>query len=119
MNVDTAVHPRPQLTRDRWTDLSGTWEFAYDDGDVGVDAHWYDRGDPFDRSICVPFPPESPASGVGEVGFHPVVWYRRTFTAPQRPGERLLLHFGAVDYRAAVWVNGRLVVTHEGCPTPF
>jgi len=119
--LDT-LHPRPQLTRERWTDLSGPWGFAYDDDWRGLDEGWQDRADAFDRTIEVPFPPESPASGIADPGFHPVVWYRRSFRtedAGLRPGERLLVHFGAVDYRASVWVNGRLVVTHEGGHTPF
>jgi beta-galactosidase/beta-glucuronidase len=99
------THPRPQLTRARWTDLCGEWQFSFDD-------------DVFDRTIMVPFPPESKASGIAETGYHPVLWYRRTFTAD--PGQdRLLLHFGAVDYRAKVWVNGVLVAEHEGGHTPF
>ncbi|CAA9534596.1 MAG: GH2, partial [uncultured Thermomicrobiales bacterium] len=74
----------------------------------------------FDRAITVPFPPESAASGIHDPAFHPVVWYRRTFDVDQvdRP-ERLRLHFGAVDYRAEVWVNGCLVARHEGGQTPF
>jgi beta-galactosidase/beta-glucuronidase len=72
----------------------------------------------------VPYPPESPASGVGVTQFHPVVWYRRTLsTAEMLPAglgdRRLLLHFGAVDYRATVWLNGHLVATHVGGQTPF
>ena len=113
-------HPRPQLTRPDWTDLSGPWGFAYDDGDVGLDERWSERDDVFDRVITVPFPPESPASGIGDRDFHPVVWYRRTVRRrPRRRAMRLLLHFGAVDYRASVWVNGRLVAEHEGGHTPF
>ncbi len=114
------IHPRPQLTRARWTDLGGPWGFAHDDGDTGVDAGWFERADVFDRQIVVPFPPESRASGIGDRAFHPVVWYRRTFSVPPEDREgRLLLHFGAVDYRAQVWVNGRLVAIHEGGHTPF
>jgi beta-galactosidase/beta-glucuronidase len=114
------LHPRPQLTRDQWTDLCGTWGFAYDDDGVGLQENWPERSDVFDRTIVVPFPPESRASGIADPGFHPVVWYRRTFNLPvsDRP-DRLLLHFGAVDYCARVWVNGRLVVEHEGGHTPF
>jgi beta-galactosidase/beta-glucuronidase len=113
-------HPRTQLARERWTDLSGPWGFAYDDADVGLRQGWPERSDVFDRTITVPFPPESRASGIGDPSPHPVVWYRREFQAPPRePGERLLLHFGAVDYRAQVWVNGRLVAQHEGGHTPF
>jgi beta-galactosidase/beta-glucuronidase len=120
-------YPRPQLVRDRWTDLTGTWQFGYDADDVGLDEHWYALDDVadrkiFDRDIRVPYPPESPASGVGERGYHRVVWYRRTFEradAGDRPGERVVLRLGAVDYRATVWVNGCLVAEHEGGHTPF
>ena len=104
------LHPRPQLSRARWIDLSGPWGFAYDDADVGLDECWFERPDPFDRTVIVPFPPESSASGIGDPGYHPVVWYRRTVeVAPTDRREQLMLHFGAVDYRADVWVNGRLV----------
>ena len=119
---DGPLHPRPQLTRARWTDLCGPWGFAFDPRDAGLDEHWHEREDVFDRTIVVPFPPESPASGIDERGYNPVVWYRRTFRTEDtgvQPGERLLLHFGAVDYRARVWVDGRLVAVHEGGHTPF
>ncbi|MDP9417807.1 MAG: glycoside hydrolase family 2 [Actinomycetota bacterium] len=115
-----ALHPRPQLARPRWTDLSGTWQFAYDDQDVGLDSRWHERTDVFHATIQVPYPPESAASGVGDPGYHPVVWYRRVVEVPELDsGERLLLHFGAVDYRARVWANGALVASHEGGHTPF
>ncbi len=114
------THPRPQRARPRWIDLTGPWAFAYDDANVGLDRAWTDRAEVYDRTIIVPFPPESRASGIHDTSFHPVVWYRRTFhvAAEDRQG-RLLLHFGAVDYRARVWVNGQLVATHEGGHTPF
>jgi len=111
------MHPRPQLTRENWQDLCGDWEFAHDDEDTGVLAGWWRGDQPFDRVITVPFPPESAASGVHDPAPHPIVWYRRTFTAPE--GERLLLHFGAVDYRARVWVNGTEVASHIGGSAPF
>jgi beta-galactosidase/beta-glucuronidase len=113
------VHPRPQLTRPGWEELDGSWGFAFDDGEAGIVEHWQRREDVFDHAIQVPFPFESPASGIADTGFHPVVWYRRAVTASARPGHRLLLHFGAVDYRAHVWVNGRAVAYHEGGHTPF
>ncbi len=114
------MHPRPQLTRERWTDLCGPWGFASDDSDTGVRDGWVTSPEPFNRTIIVPFPPESRASGIGEPGFHPVVWYRRTFrVAPENRTGRWLLHFGAVDYRATVWVNGSQVAEHEGGHTPF
>ena len=115
-----AAHPRSQLRRDDWIDLRGPWGFAIDDADVGLDAHWELKPEVFDRTILVPFPPKSPASGVKERGFHPVVWYRRTVDLPvERRSARTRLHFGAVDYAARVWVNGRLAGSHEGGHTPF
>ena len=116
---EAQLHPRPRLTRERWVDLCGTWQFAHDDANQGLDARWQDHAEPFTREIVVPFPPESELSGIGDTGYHPVVWYRRTFAAPQNSGERLILHFGAVDYSARVWVNGQLVATHEGGHSPF
>ncbi len=114
------LHPRPQLTRQHWTDLCGPWRFAFDAIDIGVAQGWFARDDAFARTIVVPFPPESPASGIGDPAPHPVVWYRRTFAVPDedRAGG-LLLHFGAVDYRATVWLNGHRVAEHEGGHTPF
>lgn len=114
------LHPQPLLARAGWTDLCGRWGFAHDDDDIGLVEHWQGRADVFTRSIDVPFPPEAPASGIGATGYHPVVWYRRAVADPRpRPRERVILHFGAVDYRARVWVNSRLVAFHEGGQTPF
>ncbi|HEY8283089.1 MAG TPA: sugar-binding domain-containing protein, partial [Chloroflexota bacterium] len=114
------LHPTPQHARTRWVDLCGSWGFAHDDRNQGLDQGWPGRHDVFDRQITVPFPPESPASGIGDTGYHPVAWYRRAFSAAcRKPHERLLLHCGAIDYRAQVWVNGHLVATHEGGQTPF
>ena len=118
--MEQASHPRPQIRRARWTDLTGAWGFAFDDDDRGLAERWQDRAEVFDRTIQVPYPPESKASGVHDTGFHPVVWYRRVFTlAPAERPAQLRLWFGAVDYRAKVWVNGRLAAEHEGGHTPF
>lgn len=124
------IYPRPQLMRDHWTDLCGTWSFLWDDDDAGLDARWY-TGWPEGRdcAIRVPFPPESELSGIHETGYHPVAWYRRSFGREQLEqagwspengsGRRVLLHCNAVDYRADVWVNGEHVGTHTGGHTPF
>jgi beta-galactosidase/beta-glucuronidase len=116
---DAPLHPRPRLTRERWTDLSGAWQFGYDDADEGLDNRWFEHPERFDRTITVPFAPEAELSGIGDKGFHPYLWYRKTFTERPDAGGRLLLHFGAVDYKAHVWVNGSLVATHEGGHSPF
>ncbi|WP_419992584.1 sugar-binding domain-containing protein [Streptomyces boninensis] len=122
-HLDAAGHPRPQLIRDPdWHDLSGPWQFAHDDEDMGRSGRWMDPEvtEPFTGTITVPYPPESKASGVQDTAFHPVLWYRRTIEAAKpAAGRRLLLHFGAVDYRAEVWLNGRLVGQHEGGHTGF
>ncbi|MFE1928843.1 sugar-binding domain-containing protein [Streptomyces sp. NPDC059474] len=122
-HLDAAGHPRPQLIRDPdWRDLGGPWEFAHDDEDRGRAGRWMDPATsaPFTGTVTVPYPPESAASGVADTAFHPVLWYRRTIDVT-RPaaGRRLLLHFGAVDHRAEVWLNGRLVGQHEGGHTGF
>ena len=96
------------MARERWRLLDGEWDFAYDD------AERYQRpiDVPFDRKIHVPFPPESRASGIGDPGFHAVVWYRlRVTIEPEERQARLLLHFGAVDYDGA-----GLRVMHDALP---
>jgi len=115
-----AVHdyPRPQLRRAGWTDLCGTWAFAHDDEDLGIERRWSSTG-AFDRRIQVPYPPESSLSRVHDSGFHPRVWYARRFDCSCPAGHRALLHFGAVDYRSSVWVNGKLVAQNEGGHVPF
>lgn len=118
------TYPRPQLVRPTWASLDGPWGFTADDADQGRDLEWWSSERPFQATIQVPFPPEAPASGIGDRDFHPVVWYRREITADDvrragGTGERLLLHFGAVDYRADVWLGGRYVGRHEGGHTPF
>jgi len=114
-------YPRPQLVRPSWTDLGGEWDLRFDDDDDGLRAKWFAPATAitFDRTITVPYPPESPASGIGDTGFHPVVWYRRSITRPTTEGGRTLLHFGAVDYRCSVWLDGTLLGHHEGGHTPF
>jgi hypothetical protein len=114
------LHPRPQLRREHWIDLCGGWGFTFDDEDQGLGKRLFDQAEPFDREIVVPFPPESKLSGVHDTGFHPVVWYRREVQVDDTDRrDRLVIHFGAVDYKATVWVNGRMAVEHVGGQTPF
>jgi len=109
-------YPRPQLERAEWFCLDGEWEFALD-----AEATWKLPSEPrWDRRIRVPFSPETRASGVGDTGFYRACWYRRQFEAPRlRPGERLVLHCAAIDYRGTVWINGHAAAEHEGGYTPF
>jgi beta-galactosidase/beta-glucuronidase len=109
-------YPRPQFRRHDWFCLNGTWDFSIDP--LGI---WHRPSDVVWRGrIEVPFAPETERSGVEEKGFFRACWYRRMISALKlRPGERCLLHFGAVDYVATVWVNGCYVGQHEGGYTPF
>ncbi|MCU6713073.1 glycoside hydrolase family 2 [Paenibacillus sp. J5C_2022] len=113
-------YPRPQWQRSEWLNLNGEWEFAFDDEDKGLNERWYSGSVSLPGTIQVPFAFQSKLSGIGNNDFHDIVWYRRAIDIPaQYRGKRVLLHFGAVDYRADVWVNGVLVASHEGGHTPF
>ena len=109
-------YPRPLLRRPAWYSLNGTWEFAIDADGVWRTADevaWSDR-------ITVPFAPEAPLSGIGRTTFFRACWYRRQCDLPPHEvAERWILHFGAVDWRATVWINGVFVGNHEGGYTPF
>ncbi|MCC6857097.1 MAG: glycoside hydrolase family 2 [Bryobacterales bacterium] len=119
-DVPRPEYPQPQFQREQWINLNGRWEFEFDDQNAGLDQNWAAGNRKFSRAITVPFAFESKLSGIGDTSFHPWIWYRRTFTVPESwKGKRVLLHFGAVDYRAAVWVNGRAAGEHEGGNTPF
>ena len=118
--VAASAFPNPQFERPLWQSLNGPWQFSFDDLDTGVRDRWYSRPESFPQTIRVPFCFESSASGIGDRGFHAVCWYRRVFHVPEEfKAGRVLLHFGAVDYRARVWINGNLAGAHEGGQTPF
>lgn len=113
-------YPRPGLRRKEWLCLNGEWEFAFDDARKGESEKWYLAETPFGRTIQVPFAYQSELSGIGDPSFHDVVWYRKFIEIPPGwEGRRVVLHFGAVDYLAKVWVNGQLAAIHEGGHTPF
>ncbi|WP_210479357.1 glycoside hydrolase family 2 protein [Naasia sp. SYSU D00948] len=105
-------HPRPQFVRDRWLSLNGWWEFQLDQGDSGLERGL--AGRELDDRILVPFAPESEASGVGNTDYLQAVWYRRTARVPDDWTGRVLLHFGAVDYDATVWIDGVEAGRHRG-----
>jgi|SRR5579871_1272773 len=118
-SVPRAEYPQPQFERENWVNLNGQWEFEFDDGNRGLTEHWA-AGKAFSRHITIPYCFESKLSGIGDTSFHPWAWYRRTLTVPADwKGRRVVLHFGAVDYRAMVWLNGSFVGNHEGGNTPF
>ena len=116
LDAEGRGYPRPQLRRDGWISLNGHWDFAFD-----PDAVWRAPSEVvWTEKIRVPFSPEAPASGLAHTGFLRACWYRtRIALAPPADGSRWLLHFGAVDYTATVWVNGVRLGSHDGGYTPF
>ncbi len=106
-------YPRPQMVRSEWMNLNGLWDYAVTDaGASGFSA---------EGKILVPFCIESSLSGVGKsVGRENALWYERSFTVPRSwKGREVLLHFGAVDWKSEVWVNGKPAGVHTGGYTPF
>lgn len=106
-------YPRPQLIRNSWANLNGLWEYAVTDSMTTSPT--------YEGQILVPYPLESALSGVKRTLLpEQRLWYRRSFDSPSgAKGDRLLLHFGAVDYQCRVYVNGQEVGTHEGGYTAF
>ncbi len=107
-------YPRPQMVRKDWLNLNGLWEYAIKPKDDSQPRQ-------FDGQILVPYPIESALSGVMKaVGQENRLWYRRTFEVPRKwKDRRILLHFGAVDWDATVWVNGKELGNHRGGYDPF
>ncbi len=106
-------YPRPQMIRDQWMNLNGLWEYAITPADAVPEK--------MDGHILVPFAVESALSGVGRaVTENDALWYEREFTVPEEwAGQRVLLHFGAVDWKAEVFVDGQPAGEHTGGYTPF
>ena len=101
-------YPRPQMVRSQWQNLNGLWDYAI----TSADADSFTS----EGKILVPFAVESSLSGVGRmVGKDQALWYERTFDVPKNwRGKRVLLHFGAVDWKADIYVNGSRVAGHTG-----
>lgn len=108
-------HPKPQFERENWVNLNGEWQFEIDNSGSGAARGLSQPDSRYTMKINVPFCPESKLSGIGNIDFMNAVWYKRDFelTAEQLSG-RVILHFGAVDYETAVYVNGSLCGTHKG-----
>lgn len=123
MQMPRPEYPRPRLVREEWMNLNGPWQFEFDFGDSGKWRELWKKGNgTFDKEILVPFVPESKLSGIEYTDFFTACWYKRGFEIPSgwRPENgRILLHFGAVDFLAEVWVNEIFVGSHAGGYTPF
>ncbi|MCD4837462.1 glycoside hydrolase family 2 [Neobacillus sedimentimangrovi] len=120
VSIPRNEYPRPQLVRKNWLNLNGEWQFAFDDENIGVKEKWFQIVHPFKQKIIVPFAYQTKLSGINDPSFHDHVWYRREFTVPKEwSGQKIILHFGAVDYRAWVYVNGQYAGYHEGGHVSF
>lgn len=122
--VPRSEYPRPQLIRDSWMNLNGKWQFEFDFGLSGQERGMCaeDSGHLYSKEITVPFCPESKLSGIEYKDFMNSVWYRRAVNIPAQWDTSkgyVILHFGAVDWQADVWVNGRLSGSHQGGYTSF
>lgn len=109
-----AEYPRPHMVRDVWTNLNGLWDYSIKPAQDSTPTA-------YDGKILVPFAVEAALSGVGKtVGAEQKLWYKKSVTLPSTyKGKNVLLHFGAVDWRCEVFVNGKLAGTHEGGYDPF
>ncbi|MBO4407177.1 MAG: beta-galactosidase [Clostridia bacterium] len=108
-------HPKPQFERENWLNLNGAWQFEIDDARSGQERGLFEEGRALSGTINVPFCPESRLSGVEHKDFMAAVWYKRKVVlAEDQTKGRVILHFGAVDYLATVYVNGKEAGTHKG-----
>ena len=120
-DVPRPEHPRPDLQRGNWMTLNGEWQFEIDKAADG-EARGLAYGKDLNSKITVPFCPESKLSGLGIPTTQHMkdVWYRRAFTVPpDMKGKRVRIHFGGVDYRAWVYINGQLAGSHVGESVAF
>lgn len=114
--IPRSEHPNPQWVRKNWKNLNGVWQFEIDHTASGEDRELW-KAESLSGEITVPFCPESPLSGVNYKDFMLCVWYKKvlTFSEEELNGNRVILHFGAADFRTKLWVNGVAVgLPHYG-----
>lgn len=112
-------YPRPQFERKEWVNLNGIWTYQFDFGKSGKDRGFVNSKG-FDNEILVPFCPESKLSGVEFKDFISAMWYHRTITIPQAwEDKRVVLHFGAIDYKSEIYIDSKLIFTHYGGSASF
>ncbi len=117
--VPRPEHPRPQFERKEWINLNGQWTYTFDFGKSGSERGFKDSKG-FSDKITVPFCPESELSGVGHKDFIEMMWYQKDIQIPKNwTSRRTILHFGAVDYIAEVFVDGKYVGRHFGGSSSF
>lgn len=112
-------YPRPQFERADWINLNGDWTYQFDFGKSGYENKLYESTG-FNSHITVPFCPESTLSGVGHTDFIDAMWYQRTIDIPRSwEGKHIILHFGGVDYKSTIYINGKEVFVHYGGAASF
>ena len=111
------LHPRPDWARP-YLNLNGPWRFDFDPNDAGTKEAWFNKHD-FTKTINVPFPWQSRLSGIQATGYNGVAWYERDVLIPPDAGPRIFVVFGAIDWKATVYANGKELLTHEGGYVPF
>ncbi|MDZ7638994.1 MAG: hypothetical protein U5J83_12235 [Bryobacterales bacterium] len=112
-------YPQPQWERGDWLSLNGSWQFRFDQEDLGLRQRWFATEQSWPQSIVVPYAWETKLSGVGVTEFRERAWYQREFTIPANwPEKRTLLHFGVDLNDAQVW-GEHLAGSHEGGNVPF
>ncbi len=113
--ISRTEHPKPQFMRDNWVNLNGKWDFVSDPGNSGKERGLQNENAVYDKTINVPFCPQSSLSGICDTDFMNSVWYRREFFLDSRQTSEIVrLHFGAVDYDAEIFINGQLAGSHRG-----
>lgn len=117
MEIYRQEHPNPQWERKNWINLNGEWEFDFDFGKTARERKLYEA-DSLPQKINVPFCPESELSGIGYKDFISGVCYRKAFNLTEKTG-RVILHFGAVDFRSYLYVNKQYVGRHIGGYSSF
>src|SRR5882672_9011937 len=116
-SIPLSEHPRPDFERLQWQNLNGKWQFEFDSLDQGVSKDWQQNNFPFSHAIQVPFPWGSTLSGVKDLA--DIAWYKREIIVnAEWKNKRTFLTLGASDWQTTVWLDGRLLGTHQGGYTP-
>lgn len=119
MNIPRPEYPRPQFERTDWVNLNGVWSYEFDFSRSGMERGLY-KSSGFKNRITVPFVPESKLSGVEYTDFIEGMFYHRKLTIPENwGGRRIILNFGAVDFAADIFIDGKKLFRHVGGSTPF
>ncbi len=112
-------YPRPQFVRKNWTNLNGEWDFTFDDENEGIRGKFFASSENYDKKINVPFAYQSQKSGIHDASPHDIVWYYRKFEVSKKGKKRVIIHFGAVDYEADIFMNSQHILNHKGGHTSF